>query len=294
MLDRPRLFIAFTMDCHPATSKAAPEGPRSWEQSAAAIDGYWTHLARGGLAVTLFLTPRVAEFHTPLLEEAAEVGVELGLYLQPQSLEGTNYNRFLGYYPGEAQRTIIARALEEFQASLGRRPQSARPAMFSANDDTYPSLFELGFRQGSVSSPGRRVGSHAANWGEAVPDAHYVNPRDRLAAGDLPFLEVPVTTDPTHRRSGVAPDLTVENGTLADWHRPLIEAQLQRMDAAGVAFRVLCFTTRNVFAYHHSADPVARTLGDIVDYLDVLAERYEVLPATLSQIHAAYRTVQER
>lgn len=294
MAERPPLFIAFTMDCHPATSKAAPEGPRSWEQSAAAIDGYWTRLARGGYAVTLFLTPRVAEFHAPLLEEAAEVGVELGLYLQPQSLEGSSYNRFLGHYAGEEQRTIIARALEGFQDALGRRPQSARPAMFSANDDTYPSLFELGFRQGSVSSPGRKVGSHVANWSEAFPDAHYVSPQDRLVAGDLPFLEVPVTTDPSHRQGGVAPNLTVENGTLALWHRPLIEAQLQRMDRGGVDFQVLCFTTRNVFAYHQSADPVSRTLDDIVDYLDVLSDRYEIHPVTLSQVHAAYRGVRGR
>lgn len=286
----PPLHVVFTMDCQPAATRAAPEGPRGWEQSAGAIDGFWTRLRRAGYPATLFLGPASADAHAPLLEEAADAGVELGLYVQPQSLDGGAYSRFLGHYSGDEQRTIVARALEGFQDALGRRPQSVRSAMFSANDDTFPSLFELGFRQGSLSSPGRKVGPHAADWGGAATDPHYVDPRDRLRPGELPFLEVPVTTDAGSRRGGLSPDLALENGTLADWHRPLLEGQLRRMEEGGVGFRALCFTTRNCFAYHASTDKLTLTLEAILDYLAGLSDRYQIVPVTLSEVHARYRT----
>lgn len=285
--ERAPLYVAFTMDCHPATARGAPEGPKSWEQSAAAIDGYCTRLARARFPATLFLTPRVAEFHAPLLEEAASAGAELGLLIQPQSLDGMDFNRFLGHYGAAEQRSIIARSLEGFQDALARRPQSARSAMFSATDDTYSSLFELGFRQGSVSNPGRHVAAHRADWRGAEPDPHYVDARDRLRVGDLPFFEVPVTTDATSRRN-VVPDLTIENGTLKDFHQPFIETQLQRMERSAVAFRALCFTTRNVFPYHAPTNPLVQTLDGILNYLDSLNQRYEVVPVTLTQMHGHY------
>lgn len=289
MAARYPLHVLFTMDCHPAATRAAPEGPRSWEQSAAAIDGFCLQLLRAGYAATLFLTPGCADAHAPLLEEMAELGIELGLLVQPQSLDGGGYRRYLGQYDQETQRAILARAITGFQDALGRRPESVRPAMYSANDETFPVLLELGFRQGSVSSPGRRIPRHGAIWTDATPDPHHVDPRSRLRAGALPFLEVPVTTDPDRVRGGLAADLTIENGEVDPYHRPLIEGQLRRMDANQTPFRALCFVTRNVFAYHAPADRLAQTLQAIIDYLETLEERYELIPSTLATTHRRFR-----
>jgi hypothetical protein len=162
--------------------------------------------------------------------------------------------------------------------------------MFSASDATFGIFVELGFRQGSVSSPGRRVPKHGADWTGAERDAHYVDGSSRLRRGSLPFLEIPVTTDADQVRRGVSADLGVENGTVESWHRPLIEAQLARMEAEPVAFKALCFFTRNFFAYNAAGDNVASTLDQIIRCVDSLRERYDVIPVTAAGAHAAYRS----
>ena len=213
----------------------------------------------------------------------------MGLYIQPGSLEGGKYRGYLGQYDEETQRAIVKLAMEGFQDFVGVRPLSVRSYMFSASDATFPVLAQFGFRQSSISSPGRRVSRHAANWTGAETDAHYADRSSRLRRGDLPILELPVTTDPTRVRGGVASDLAIENGTLDDWHRPLIENQLKRMDSDQVPFRALCFYTRNFFAYHLRDDKIASTLNAIVGWLDSLRDRYDVRPATVGQAHAYFR-----
>jgi hypothetical protein len=163
--------------------------------------------------------------------------------------------------------------------------------MFSASDATFGTLAELSFRQGSLSNPGRRVTRQAADWSGAETDAHYADQSSRLRRGDLPFLELPVTTDATRVRGGVAPDLAIENGTLDDWHRPLIESQLKRMDSEQLPFKALCFYTRNCFAYHTTGNGIASTLASIVGWIDSLRDRYEVRPATVGKAHAYFRAL---
>ena len=291
--DMPRdlLHVLFTMDCQPAVSRAAPEGPRTWAQSVRSIEGFCTRLLDAGLRPTLFATPEVADAHAPLFEELAERGAEVGLYVQPQSLIGGGFSRFLGQHSREQQRAIVGLAVERFQAASGERPSSVRPAMFSASDDTYAVLHEAGLRQGSVSSPGRRVSKHAAVWTGAPSDAHYVDADSRLRPGALPFLEIPVTADATQVRGGLSPDLGIENGTVDAWHRPLIEAQLQRMAAEQVAFRALCSYTRNSFPFHDDEDRQAQTLEALIAYLETLRARYEIVPVTVAEAHLHFARV---
>src|SRR5712692_636573 len=111
------------MDCHPAGNRTVQEGPKTWEQSARSIDGFCTIVLNAGYAATLFLAPRCAEEHGPLMEELAGRGVEFGLYVQPQSMAGASYNRYLGRYGRDEQRAIMIRAMEQFQDALGQRPQ---------------------------------------------------------------------------------------------------------------------------------------------------------------------------
>jgi hypothetical protein len=283
------LCVVFTMDCLPAGNRVEPPGPTTWEQSARAIEGFCTRLQLAGYHATLFLTPQCAEEHGPFAEELLDRGVELGLYIHPQSLDAGRFKQYLGQYSREQQRAIVALALERLQAALGIRPQSVRSAMFSASDETFSVLYELGFRQGSVSNPGRRVSKHAAVWTGAEREPHYTDPHNRLRAGALPFLEIPVTTDAQQERGGLAPDLAIENGTVELWHRPLIEVQLQRMEEAGVPFRTLCFYTRNCFDYYGDREPQSVTLDALLNYLAELSDRYEVLPATLAGVHQYYR-----
>jgi hypothetical protein len=279
------------MDCQPAATRAAPEGPKTWEQSARAIDGFCTRLLNAGYPATLFLTPQCVEQHTPLMEELLERGIELGLYVQPQSLSGGGYTRYLGQYGGEAQRAIIDLARQQFQDAIGVRPQSVRTGLFSASDETFGVLYDLGFRQGSVSSPGRQIGQHAAAWTSAPRDPHYVDAQSRVHPGHLPFLEIPLTTDSTRVRGGLPPEMAVEKGTLEAWHRPLIEGQLQRMEAEDVDVKALCIVTRNVFGYHSAAERHSTTLEALLAYFAALEDRYEVVPTTMAGAHASFRRV---
>jgi hypothetical protein len=283
------LYVVFTMDCPPRGTQALPHGPDSWEASARSIDAFCTVLLAARFVPTLFLTPEAADAHAPLAEDLAGAGVEMGLLIQPPSLHGAGYKRYLGAYGREQQHEIVSQAAGSFAGALGRRPQSARAAMFSASDDTFAVLCAAGFRQASISSPGRRTPKYHAVWADAAPDAHAASATNRLECGSLPLLEVPVTTDATQRRGGLSPDLAIENGTVARWHAPLIAGQLQRHEAQDVAFRTLCFVTSSRIAYADPATRPRQTLDELLDHLAALDERYEVIPASLAETYAYFR-----
>ena len=291
------LHVIFTMNCQPVASKGAPEGPKSWEQSIRAMDGFCSVVRSAGYPVTLFFTPQCAQMHSPFVDELLGTDMEVGLYVQPQSLARGHYSRFLGQYDVETQAEIVTLALQQFRDSIGMRPQSIRTGMFSASDATFGVLYGLGFRQGSVSNPGRRVSKHAAVWTGAVRDAHYVRRDSRLDPGDLPFFELPITTDADQEHGGLAPDLMVEHGSFEKWQLPLIDGQLRRLETTDVRFKALCIVTRNCFTYHNRSDPARVTLDAILAYLESLEEgrdghpAYEVRPTTLANAHLLYRTV---
>ena len=286
---RDRLCVLFTMDCQSPARRVRREArPRTWNASARAIEGFCVPLLGAGHPVTLFVAPACAEEQAPLLEELIGLGVEVGLYVNPYDLDGNRYRSYLGHYRKEEQRVIVELALRRFQEALGRRPRSARSCEFSASDDTFGVLREAGFGQASISSPGRSVGKYRAQWAGASADPHYVDPSNRLRAGTMSFLEVPVTTDAAQARGGVSPELCVDVGTAKEWHLPLADGQLHRMHEAGVAFKALCAYARNAFAYHDEDDQVRRNLRDLIQYVDALGDRYEIVSTTLSGAHELY------
>lgn len=284
----PLFHIVFTMDCLPAATSRAP-GPRSWELSARAISGFCTALLNVDLPATLFLTPECAEVHGPLLEELAAEHVELGLLIHPQSLLGIKVSKHFGVLPRDVQYRVGAHALSRFMDVVGRRPQSVRPALFSASDESFAVLSSLGFQQSSASNPGRRIAKEGAMWVGALPDAHYTSDHDRLNAGDLPLWELPVTSDALQEWRGRAPDLCIEANKVRDWHRPLIEAQLIRTALKEAPFRTLCFYTRNAFPYEYRQDPARQNLEELIAYLEELEERVRIRGVTLREAHGAYR-----
>src|SRR5438094_6064701 len=212
-MTRPRLHVLFTMDCPPQGARAEPPGPQNWDAGARAIDAFCTQLFDAGFAPTLFVTPEAADAHAPLCDDYAGRGADVGLLIQPPALRGAGYRHYLGAYVGEQQREIVIESVRRFEAALGRRPRSVRSAMYSASDETFAVLSEAGVRQTSLSSPGRRTPKFKAVWTGAETQPHFASRENRLVAGSLPLLEVPVTTDATQCRGGIAPDLAIENGT---------------------------------------------------------------------------------
>lgn len=284
------LHVTFTMDCERIAAESPPGGPASWALSERAIHGYCEQLLGRGYRPTLFVVPECARQHAAMLVQLAERGVELGLHVHPQSLADHRYRRCLGEYDAGRQRDIVGLATEMLGQAIGKRPLSFRPGNFSASSATYGVLYDLGFRQGSVSDPGRNRPEWAATWEGAPPDPHYVDPTDPLRVGSLPFLEVPLSTDPGRRRpDGLPYELRLESGPFEIWQRPIIDSVLRRMEAEQVRFRALCILTHNCYAYDRQDDPRSAALQGMLDYLDPLGDRAQVVAVTLEEAHDRFR-----
>lgn len=283
------LYIAFTMDCERIAAESPPGGPESWEISERAISGFCDTLLDEGIAPTLFLTPECGNRHRGLLRKISNRGAELGLHVHPQSLGDHRYERYLGQYDRETQRTIIEGAAESFRRTFGRSPRSFRPGNFSANDETFSVLSELGFRQGSVSDPGRNCPQFAASWEGSDPFPHWAGAEDRLIPGDLPFLEVPLTTDPSRLHGNGFPyELRLESGGFDDYHRGIIDGALGRIRQDPEAFPALCLFTHNFLDYRDPGCAQAITLKRIIDYQDVLRRDHELRPVTLESMRERF------
>ena len=283
------LYVVFTMDCERIAAESPPGGPETWTLSERAIEGFCAMLLDCAIRPTLFLVPECAQRHSSLLKGLAGQGVELGLHTHPQSLADHRYRRYLGAYSASMQQTVIERGLGIFVDALGQRPRAFRPGNFSASNETFAVLHSLGFSQGSVSDPGREAPRLAALWKEADPYPHWANQEDRLRSGTLPFLEVPLTTDPTQvRPNGFPYELRIESGPFEEWHAPIIHQALQRMASEQVAFPCLCLFTHNCFDYGDPGCDQTRTLRNTVEFLHVLRERYEVRPVTLAEIRRRF------
>lgn len=276
------------MNCEPPAKKGSPAGPDTWETSCRSIEGFCSRVLNAGYAATLFLSARAADEHAPLVEELAGRGVELGLYLHPPHLGDHRFSKHLGTYGEQEQHELIAYAVDWYSDALDARPQSFRPGDFSANETTFGVLYALGFRQGSLSNPGRDAPRQGVRWSGAPSNAHYVDPTDRQRAGALPFLEVPVTSDPTTiTLGGLTPALCIESGDFEHWHRPIIARRLAQMEAERADFRTLCIFTHNRFAYDQD-DLQYDTLDAMVAFFDSLRHKYEIAPVTVAGAHTAW------
>jgi hypothetical protein len=285
----PPLAVLFTMDCLPPARKhRANPHPRTWEVSARNIDGFCEALLGAGHPPTLFCALSVVANHTPLFEEWASAGAEIGLLLDPSELRG-GLRHHLGHYREDDQREIVRVSVHRFSELLGSRPRSVRTMDFSASDETFGVLRQSGFLQGSVSEPGLHVRHVAAMWEGAVPDPHLADAGDRLRAGSLEFLEVPITTDAGQSTGGVPPELNLDAGEFEKWHRPLADGQLQRMERDEVEFRALCWLARSGMPYGDLAAACSQALRAAIEFVDALRGRFQVTSVTVSQAHIEFR-----
>lgn len=200
--------IVPTLDAEPpgaaisahARSKSAT-GPTDYAASERSIRGFVGACTDAGYPPTLFVHPQVAAENPDLFLDLEADGAGLGLHVHPYKL-ADRFREDLGAYPAAGQREILEIAIERWTDALGRHPRYVRPGVFSASDVTLPILDDLGFRGGSVSSPGRVKPDAAAIWAGAPADPHRGHAGFRALPGDLDFVDVPVTVDRTRPVAG--------------------------------------------------------------------------------------------
>lgn len=199
----PDVALVPTMDCEPpgpeisehARSKSKT-GPPNWDFSEQAIRGFADRCTEFDLTPTLFVHPQVGERHRDLFLELDADGACLGLHVHPYKFD-EDYPEDLGAYPAAAQRELLGAAVERWEAIFGDHPGYFRGGVYSANDVTMPVLDDLGFAGGSLSTPGRVKPAAAAVWAGAPLDPHRGHAGFRLVPGDLDFVNVPLTVDPS-------------------------------------------------------------------------------------------------
>ncbi len=190
-----KLDTNFTMDCERIEKFSPMGGPKTWEFSERAIEGFSEILSAKGLLATFFIVPETAHQHRDLFLDLEKKGFELGMHLHPQSFDDLRYEDYVGGYSLEKQIEILREAINVWAEALGKIPKSFRPGSLSANDSTFKALYTVGFRQGSVSAPEREAPEARAVWRGAYPYAHHVHPDFRLVPGKLDVYEVPFTDD---------------------------------------------------------------------------------------------------
>ena len=285
---RDDLYVCFTMDCERIRKFSPPGGPETWKLSERAIRGFAEILLTHGLVGTFFIVPETAHRHRGLFLELERKGFELGMHLHPQSFGDMQHGEYLGAYSYEKQVELLSRAAEVWAEAFGRRPKSFRPGNYSANDSTFRALYEVGFRQGSVSAPERVMPKYRAVWAGAYPYAHHVHPNFRLIPGDLDFYEVPTTEDRERRTwSGKsAMELRVEMAGMED-HRQTIDKSIADMVENRVPVKTIVAITHNFIDYEDPDAPKRKILEGMATYVWEASERFglKLRPATIEQIH---------
>ena len=171
----------------------------SWEFSEQSISSYATKLNNQNYPVTFFSVPESAKHHNILFNKLITAGNEVGLHFHNNSfkenyLEPEKY-KTIGYYSSELQYTMLNDAYQMFNKSMGFYPKSFRPGYFSLNNKSYSILSKIGLSCGSTSLPGRKIKKYSADWVGKRRDIHKVNTKDKKIAGELDFIDVPVTSN---------------------------------------------------------------------------------------------------
>jgi peptidoglycan/xylan/chitin deacetylase (PgdA/CDA1 family) len=194
-----KIYIVLSMDCEPVRSaenvSLATSGPLTYEDSARFIHAYAAKAAAYQFPVSFFIHPEVATAHPEVFLELEQNGATLGLHIHPYKIRDTRFTAHFGALSVNEQRTIVAEAGAIWHTAIGRRPLYFRSGTFSANDNTFQVLAELGFQGGSLSCPGRMYPDLYAVWAGAPLDPHRANATFRMMEGNLDFINVPLTVD---------------------------------------------------------------------------------------------------
>lgn len=285
---KKKIYVAFTMDCERIAPESPVGGPADWALSSRAIQGFCELLCQYDIQPTLFLQPECARHNKKLLCQLADNGVELGMHMHPQAFGDHRYKKYLGEYTAKEQKKILEEGIGVFETALGTRPKSFRPGNFSASNDTFSVLADLGFTQGSVSDPGRNIPEYASIWQDAYPYIHYANAKNKLLPGALPFLEIPLTTDPPNFYKGGFPcELRIEFGSFSRYHRPIFENTIKRLNDIDLC--CLCIFTHNYFEYSDPECEQSITLSKMCEYFDRLKSKYDIVGINLLNLRKEFK-----
>jgi len=279
-----RLYFSMFIDCE--ATQPAVDDPALGERAAR---GFAEVLEARGLRGSFHVLPTDAEAHTSLYRELAERGHELGLHVHPAA---GGYEEFLGVYGPEEQSRIIGAAADRFAQVLGVAPDNVCIGYASTNDFTYGVLYDLGFRHGTNSMPTRVLPQCASIHAGAPLDVHFAHRYNRVLAGDLDFVEIPVTVDPDSRMwGGQHPqDLRVELVDAKN-HWYTIDKAVRRQLASDVPVKMIRGVTHNIFEYSTPGDFRRETLESIIGHTFAIAETLgmECVAATGADIARLYR-----
>ena len=279
--------MLFTMDCEAYVS--------NHKLSERSTRGYVDTIKAYGFPVTLFVHPEVALRHRALLLELQNQGVCLGLHLHPRWFGDGRYRKEIGAYSASEQHKIIKEAMDVWKRALGQSPLYFRGGVFSANDNTFRVLQELGFRGGSLSCPGRVLPEFYSVWAGAEPYPHRAHLNFRLVRGDSDFVEVPISVD--FQRPGeshIYPNRVPTKGYqwlyIADRrfynYEEVLRHLIERFRRDSPRCPVIVTDTHNNQDYSDPEHPARLNLEFILKLLKSLCEDMGVKPvgSTLSQV----------
>ena len=276
-----KLYVAITMDCERIDSESPSGGPDTWLASEKAIRGFGELLITEKFPPTFFMMPECGENHPLLFRELSDKGAELGMHMHPQAFLDHRYHLYLGQYGKDIQTEILSKGKRILEDSLGINPVSFRPGNFSANKDTFEALISLGFRQGSISDPGRSCPGYAAVWDSTDIFPHWIYSGCK---NEMKFLDIPINTDGEKRHENGFPyELRIESGGFTDWHMPIINRYLEKLEHEDMPYGCLCVFTHNVFSYDNQNNEHSITLKKMIEFIKTI-DTYEVIPSTCYMI----------
>ncbi|MFH1616666.1 MAG: polysaccharide deacetylase family protein [Planctomycetota bacterium] len=283
-MSEKNIYFAIQIDCE-ATQRSINKA----DLGERASRGIGDILLEGGAIGTYYVIPTDIEAHPVLYRQLEKDGHEIGLHIHPADM---GYKEFLGIYGPDEQRKIINQAAGRFAQVMGRKPESICIGYFSANDYTFPTMAEAGFRHGSLSCPTRELVECASVWAGAPLDIHYANAYNRLLPGTLDLVNVPPTVDPDSRMwGGKHPqDLRIE---LVDaknhWHT--IAKAVDRKIAQELPVKHIGALTHNTYDYSDERDFRRETLIKVIEHAkNIFASKgYNFASATHAQIAELFR-----
>ena len=178
---------------------------------------------------------------------------------------------------------------------MGYSPLAFRPGNFSANDETFAVIREVGFTHGSVSQPERSINGYKAVWKGASRNVHKAHSAFRLIEGDLDFVEVPVTVavemDTAGNWTGTG-DIRLEYTSLESLDAAVCN-EIKRQTDEKASFKHLCFFTHNFVAYSDDTnDSRGKLLADLAKKLPEIADKngFAIKGATIRSVRNAFIT----
>lgn len=282
------------MDVERVQSFSPGGGPGTIEISQRAMASYADLLESRGFKATFFIVPNAAVDHPGVVQDLRRRGHECGMHFHANSFE-TNYKikgiKSIGCQAIDQQREWLSTGKEMFEHSVDFEPQCFRGGFFSANQDTYQVLIELGITSGSTSLPGRYWKARHSLWRKVPCWIHVMKAEDHPG-----FIEVPVTSH-VNLLGLLTPhgDVRFENEpSVARVFHAVKQCLLVQQKANAHVYHV-CFLTHNSFDYGtgtflsmpNKRGVVEAILDNLPTALDHLG--FELVPATVPEAAARFR-----